>query len=137
MDIDLASQRAEQLRRARMPMRRIAAVVGRSVATVGSLLAALGLSSLKALEPAQPIVRCERDAPGELLHTKKLGRIEREGHRINGDRTTRSRGAGWEFAHAVIDDHSGAGFVQMHRDERKESAVDSSKLPWRTTRRWV
>lgn len=128
VDNELA-QRIEQLRRARMPMRRIAAVVGRSVATVSRLLAGLGLSSLKALDPVQPIVRYEREAPGELLHmdTKKLGRIEREGHRINGDRTTRSRGAGWEFAHVAIDDHSRAGFVQMHKDERKESVIDFLK----------
>jgi len=118
-------QRIEQLRRARMPMRRIATTVGRSVATVSRLLARLGLSSLKVLEPLKPLVRYEREAPGELLHmdTKKLGRIERIGHRINGDRTTRSRGAGWEFAHVAIDDHSRAGFVQMYEDERKASAV--------------
>jgi transposase InsO family protein len=112
-----------------MPMRRIATVVGRSPATISRFLAALGLSSLKALEPAQAAVRYEREAPGELLHmdTKKLGRIEREGHRINGDRTTRVRGAGWEFAHVAIDDHSRAGFVQMHCDERKDSAVEFLK----------
>jgi len=32
-------------------------------------------------------------------------------------------GAGWEFAHVAIDDHSRAGFVQVLTDERKESAV--------------
>jgi transposase InsO family protein len=119
------AQRIEQLRRNRMPVRRIAAVVGRSVATISRCLARLGLSSLRALEPAAMVVRYERSAPGELLHmdTKKLGRIESVGHRINGDRSTRSRGAGWEVAHVAIDDHSRAGFVQMHTDERKDSAV--------------
>lgn len=123
------AQRIEALRRERMPIRRIAAVVGRSAATISRFLAALGLSSLKALDPAVAAVRYERDAPGELLHmdTKKLGRIEREGHRINGDRTTRVRGAGWEFAHVAIDDHSRAGFVQMRPDERKTSAVEFLK----------
>ena len=122
-------QRIEGLRRERMPVRRIAAVVGRSAATISRFLATLGLSSLKALDPQLPAVRYEREAPGELLHmdTKKLGRIEREGHRINGDRTTRVRGAGWEFAHVAIDDHSRAGFVQMHPDERKTSAVQFLK----------
>jgi hypothetical protein len=48
-----------------MPMRRIALVVGRSVATVSRLLAGLGLSSLKALDPVQLVVRYEREAPGE------------------------------------------------------------------------
>ena len=36
-----------------------------------------------------------------------------------------------------IDDHSCASFVQMHRDERKESTLNSSR-PWSlTTRVWA
>lgn len=123
------AQRIEQLRRARMPMRRIASVVGRSVATISRFLAGLGLSSLKALDPVEPVVRYERAAPGELLHmdTKKLGRIVRPSHRVTGDRRDTVEGAGWEFAHVAIDDHSRAGFVQMHSDERKNSAVQFLK----------
>ena len=124
LDESLA-QRIEQLRRARMPMRTIAIVVGRSVATVSRLLARLGLSSLKALEPREPVVRYERNAPGELLHmdTKKLGRIVTPGHRVTGDPRDHSRGVGWEVAHVAIDDHSRVGFVQMHPDEKTPSAV--------------
>ena len=119
------AQRIEQLRRTRMPIRRIAAVVGRSVATISRFLAHLGLSSLKALQPHEPVLRYERAAPGELLHmdTKKLGRIVRPSHRVTGNRRDSVDGAGWEFAHVAIDDHSRAGFVQMHGDERKGSAV--------------
>ena len=51
------SQRIEQLRRIRMPMRHIAAVVGRTVTTIRRWLARLGLPSLKALQPAAPVVR--------------------------------------------------------------------------------
>lgn len=122
-------QRIERLRRARMPMRRIAPIVGRSVATVSRVLAGLGLSSLKALDPVAPRMRYERSAPGELLHldTKKLGRIERPGHRVTGDRRDSVAGAGWEFAHVAIDDHSRVGFVQMHADERKTTAADFLK----------
>ena len=119
----------EQLRRLRMPMRRIAQLVGRSVSTVSRLLARLGLSSLQALDPVRPIVRYEHVAPGEMLHidTKKLGRIVRPSHRVTGDRRDSVEGAGWEFAHVAIDDHSRAGFVQMHPDERKDSAVEFLK----------
>ena len=118
-------QRIKQLRRARMPMRTIASIVGRSVATISRILKRLGLSSLKALNPTLPVTRYERDAPGELLHmdTKKLGRIVRPSHRVTGNRRDSVEGAGWEFAHVAIDDHSRAGFVQMYADERKESAV--------------
>jgi transposase InsO family protein len=121
--------RIEQLRRARMPMRAIARVVGRSVATVSRVLSRLGLSSLKVLEPKTAVVRYERSIPGEMLHmdTKKLGRIVRPSHRITGDRRDSVEGAGWEVAHVAIDDHSRAGFVQMHADEKKASTIDFLK----------
>ena len=128
--VDEALQRSiEQLRRLRMPMRRIAELVGRSVSTVARWLARLGLSSLKALDPVRPVLRYEHIAPGEMLHmdTKKLGRIVRPSHRVTGDRRDSVTGAGWEFAHVAIDDHSRAGFVQMHADERKGSAAEFLK----------
>ncbi len=126
---DVVLHSIERLRRLRMPMRRIAELVGRSVSTVGRVLDRLGLSSLKALDSVRPIVRYEHVAPGEILHidTKKLGRIVRPSHRVTGDRQDSVRGAGREFAHATIDDHSRAGFVQMHADERKGSAIEFLK----------
>ncbi len=124
MDDELRA-RIERLRRGRMPMRSIARVVGRSVATISRVLAALGLSSLKALDPVKPIIRYEHTMPGELLHmdTKKLGCIVRPSHRVTGNRRDSVEGAGWEVAHVAIDDHSRAGFVQVRTDERKDSAV--------------
>ena len=121
--------RIERLRRNRVPMRRIASTVGRSVATVSRVLARMGLSSLKALEPKVATVRYEREAPGDLLHmdTKKLGRIVRPGHRVTGDPRDSITGAGWEVAHVAIDDHSRVSFVQMHPDEKKLSAVQFLK----------
>ena len=53
-----------------------------------------------ALEPAEPIRRYQREHPGELIDIdiKKLGKFNRIGHRITGDRTRqsnlRSRGRG-------------------------------------------
>jgi len=118
-------ERIEQLRRRRMPMRTIARVVGRSVATVSRFLSSLGLSSLKALDLKPVIVRYERSAPGEMLHldTKKLSRIVCPGHRVTGDRRDTVEGAGWEVAHVAIDDHSRASFVQVRADETKTTAV--------------
>jgi transposase len=119
------AQCIEQLRRGRMPIRRIASVVGRSAATISRFVARLGLSSLKALQPTAAPIRYERAVSGELLHmdTKKLGRVVRAGHRVTGDPRDSVAGAGWEFAHVAIDDHSRVSFVQMHPDERKTSAV--------------
>lgn len=118
-------ERVCSLRHRRLPMRLIALTVGRSLATICRWLARAGLSSLKALDPAAPAVRYEHAAPGDLLHldTKKLGRIERPAHRVTGDRRDSVEGAGWEFAHVAIDDHSRVGFVHMYPDERKGSAV--------------
>jgi transposase InsO family protein len=73
------------------------------------------------------VIRYERTAPGEMIHLdiKKLGRFERVGHRITGDRTgqSNSRGIGWEFVHVAIDDASRIAFSQIMPDEKKESAV--------------
>jgi len=118
-------QRIEQLRRSRMPMHRIAAIVRRSVATVSRVLARLGLSSLKDLQPKQPVVRYEHEAPGELLHmdTKKLARIMRPGHRVTGNPRDTVPGAGWEVVHVAIDDHSRVAFAQVYTDETEYSAA--------------
>ena len=118
-------QAAETLRRQRHTQCHIASALGLSLATVSRLMAARGLGRLAAIEPTEPRPRYERETPGELLHidTKKLGRIVRPGHRVTGDRRDSVDGAGWEFAHVAIDDHSRVSFVQMHADERKSSAV--------------
>ena len=115
-----------ELRRKLFLQARIASYMGVSKATVSRVLRRAGLSRLSDLQPQEPVQRYERDVPGELLHidTKKLGRIVRPSHRVTGNRRDSVDGAGWEFAHVAIDDHSRVGFVQMHADERKASAVD-------------
>jgi transposase InsO family protein len=119
--------RIESLRRQRLTGQAIAAEVGVSAATVSRVLKRLGLNKLSALEPAQPVLRYERERAGELIHIdiKKLGKFDRVGHRITGDRTGQSnaRGIGWEFVHVCIDDASRIAFTQIKPDERKRSAV--------------
>jgi len=109
------SQRIVVLRRRRWTMERIARELGVSRATVQRTLARAGLSRLSALDPVELPRRYERQRPGELLHIdiKKLGRIGRAGHRVNGDRTTRVRGIGWEYAYVAVDDHSRIAFTQV------------------------
>jgi transposase InsO family protein len=114
------------LRRQRFTGKQIAAEAGVSPATVSRILKRLGLNLIHALEPAEPARRYEREHPGELIHIdiKKLGRFDRIGHRITGDRRQgQSRGSGWEFVHVCIDDASRVAFSQILPDERKESAV--------------
>ena len=94
-------------------------------ATVSRVLRRAGLSRLSDLRPPESVQRYEREQPGELLHIdiKKLGRIERPGHRVTGTREGRVQGAGWEFLYVAVDDHSRVAFTQMYPNERKESAV--------------
>ncbi len=114
-----------ELRRRRLTQARIAASLAVSKSTVSRVLARAGLSRLSDLEPSAPVVRYEHAAPGDLIHidTKKLGRIEKMGHRITGDRRDNTDGAGWEFLFVAIDDHARIGFTDMYPDERKGSAV--------------
>ena len=117
----------EALRRQRHIGAQIAAEVGVSVATVSRILKRLGLNRLSALEPAEPVRRYERVAPGEIIHIdiKKLGKFNRIGHRITGDRTGQSntRGVGWEYAHLAIDDHSRLAYSEILPDEKRGSCL--------------
>ena len=120
-------QQIAALRRRRCTGAQIAAELGVSSATVSRVLRRLGLNRLKALEPAEPPRRYERQHPGELIHIdiKKLGRFESPGHRVTGERAGQSnrRGIGWEYLHVCIDDHSRIAFSQIMPDEKKESAT--------------
>jgi transposase InsO family protein len=120
-------ERIEVLRRQRMPGKEIAAQVGVSPATVSRVLKRRGLNKLSAVDPAEPARRYERQRPGELIHIdiKKLGKFNRVGHRITGDRTgqSNSRGVGWEFVHVAIDDASRIAFSRIMKTERKACAI--------------
>jgi transposase InsO family protein len=120
-----AAVRILELRRRRLTQAAIARAVGVSKSTVSRVLARAGLSRLRDLDPAEPIVRYEHERPGDLLHldTKKLGRIERASHRVTGNRRDSVDGAGWEFLFVAIDDHARLGFTDLYPDECKASAV--------------
>ena len=120
--------RIETLRRERWTGAQIARETAVSKATVFRVLRRLGLNRLKALEPAEPIRRYERERPGELIHLdiKKLGKIGSVGHRITGRGTglvNQHMGIGWEYVHVCIDDASRIGFSRVMKDQRKSSAI--------------
>ncbi len=124
---DAVEAKVIALRKERRIYHRIVAQIGVSRATVGRILTRHGLNRWRDLEPAEPVRRYERDRPGEMIHIdiKKLGRFNRVGHRITGDRTgqSNSRGIGWEFVHVCVDDHSRLGFAEVMTDEKKASAI--------------
>ena len=119
------------LRRQRFCGRQIAKETALSPATVSRILRAEGISRIRDLEPPEPVVRYERAHPGELIHLdiKKLGRFEKPGHRVTGDRTGQSngRGVGWEFVHVCIDDASRIACSQVMPNEKAPSAIAALK----------
>ncbi len=113
------SQLVIRLRRCQLTAREIAAKLHMPRSTVSAVLKRHGLGRLKDLQREEPVVRYEHQAPGDLVHldVKKLGRIRGVGHRITGDRSTRHRGAGWEFVHVAVDDHSRLAYVEVLANE--------------------
>lgn len=116
------------LRRVRLTGPEIAVALGMPVSTVSGILTRIGLGKLSRLEPVEPPNRYEHAAPGDLLHVdvKKLGRIKNgAGHRITGNRGPgqRARGAGWEYVHVCVDDHSRLAYVEVLEDEKSVTAI--------------
>ena len=108
------------LRRARMTGPQIARDLKLPRATVARVIKRAGLERLSKLAPREPENRYERRRAGDLLHldVKKLGRISGfHGHRITGDRSRRRRGAGWDYVHIAIDDHTRIAYAEVLRDE--------------------
>jgi transposase InsO family protein len=103
---------------------RLGAWLGLPASTCHRVLRRQGLISRR--PPTAPAVRYEHEHPGDLLHldTKKLGRIVGgPGHRATGDRTRRSRGAGWEVLHVAIDDATRLVYAEILPDERGDTAA--------------
>ena len=69
----------------------------------------------------------EWPCPGDLLHmdVSRYARFLLPGHRVTGDRSHRTRNwmraetrVGYDFAHAIVDDHSRLAYVELHDDEK-------------------
>jgi transposase InsO family protein len=113
------------LRRLRYNGWRIAQTLALSRATVSRILRRAGMNRLRSLDPPPPIQRYEHPHPGDLIHfdIKRLARIVKPGHRIHGDRTRETRGAGYEYLHIAIDDHSRISFGAILPDQTHQSAL--------------
>jgi transposase InsO family protein len=106
--------------------RLVAGATGFAHSTVWKVLRRFGLS--RPLRPSrEPANRYEWPCPGELLHmdVSRYARFLRPGHRVTGDRSQRSRRwmrpetrVGYDYLHAVVDDHSRLAYVEIHADER-------------------
>src|SRR5258708_39469606 len=59
------------------------------------------------------------------MDTSRYARFLRPGHRVTGDRSQRSRTwmrpetrVGYDYAHAIVDDHTRLAYVELHTDEK-------------------
>jgi transposase InsO family protein/transposase-like protein len=106
--------------------RLVAGATGFAHSTVWKVLKRAGLSRRPAAT-REPANRYEWPCPGDLLHmdTSRYARFLRPGHRVTGDRSNRIRrgGPGYDFAHAIVDDHSRLAYVELHDDEKAETVT--------------
>jgi transposase InsO family protein len=106
--------------------RLVAGLTGFAHSTVWKVLKRAGISRRPA-SVREPANSYEWPCPGDLLHmdTSRYARFLRPGHRVTGDRSQRSRNwmrpqtrVGYDFAHAIVDDHSRLASVELHGDEK-------------------
>ena len=111
--------------------RLVAGATGSAHSTVWKVLKRAGISRPpKAVKEAAN--RYEWPCPGDLLHmdTSRYARFLRPGHRVTGDRSQSLRGrsvetrVGYDYAHAIVDDHSRLAFVELHDDEKAATVTD-------------
>jgi transposase InsO family protein len=110
--------------------RLVAAATGFAHSTVWKVLKRAGISRRLAAAK-EPANRYEWPCPGDLLHmdVSRYARFRRPGHRVTGDRSQRAGGwmrpetrVGYDYAHAIVDDHSRFAYVELH-DEEKAATV--------------
>ena len=106
--------------------RLVASATGFAHSTVWKVLHRAGISRRPRLARA-PANSYEWPCPGDLLHmdVSRYARFEQPGHAVTGDRSQRSRNwmrpetrVGYDFAHAIVDDHSRLAYVELQPDER-------------------
>jgi transposase InsO family protein len=111
--------------------RLVAGATGFAHSTVWKVLKRAGLSR-RPRAAKEPANRYEWPCPGDLLHmdVSRYARFLRPGHRVTGDRSQRSRHwsraetrVGYDYAHAIVDDHSRLAYVELHDDEKAETVT--------------
>jgi transposase InsO family protein len=106
---------------------RLAGLVGYRRSTIWKVLARHGCSRRRRTPRDRCPRRYEWAEPGALLHqdTKRLQRFETPGHWATGERTeiARNRGAGYVYAHCVIDDHTRLAYVELHSADSTQAAT--------------
>jgi transposase InsO family protein len=98
--------------------------LGLAASTVHAILRRHGRSRLNNRQ-AEPVIRYERERPGELVHidVKKLGRIKRRRDPLTG-RLVGARGrAGYDYLFVCVDDHSRLAHAKLYPEETTAAAL--------------
>ncbi|MCA1679178.1 MAG: IS481 family transposase [Actinobacteria bacterium] len=110
---------------------------GHPHSTISKVLKRHGLS--RPARPArEPERRYEWPCPGDLLHmdVTLYGRFERPGHAVTGDRTRtaaeKRASVGYDYAHAIVDDHSRLAYAELLEDERASTVTGFVERALRT-----
>src|SRR5438046_388612 len=96
---------------------------GHPHATISKVLRRHGLSRLPKPK-REPANRYEWPCPGDLLHmdVAHYARFRQPGHAVTGDRRKthfdRRFPPGYDYAHAIVDDHSRLGYAELLADEK-------------------
>ena len=130
----------------------IAALVGVAASTAYAVLVRCRINRLAWLDrrTGEPVVRYERDRPGELVHVdvKKLGNIPVGGgwRTVGRQRGKQNRAAdggkgrnrhhnvlmGHAYVHTAVDDHTRLAYAEVHDDETAATALGF----WRRAVAW-
>ena len=108
--------------------RLIAGETGVAHSTVHAILKRHGRSRAPR-QPRQQFVRYEWPCPGDLLHmdVKRYPRFRRPGHAVTGDRRglylQRANPLGYDYFHAIVDDHSRLAYGELLDDEKAATVV--------------
>ena len=108
--------------------RLIAGETGVAHSTVHAILRRHGLSR-SPRPPRASFVRYEWPCPGDLLHmdVKRYPRFRRPGHAVTGDRRglylQRANPLGYDYFHAIVDDHSRLVYGELLDDEKAATVV--------------
>jgi transposase InsO family protein len=57
------------------------------------------------------------------MDIKRYARFEVPGHALTGDRSVNSRGAGWEYSHSIVDDHSRLAYAEILDSQNAEAVL--------------
>jgi transposase InsO family protein len=125
-----AEQRILRLRRDRkLGPHRLSAILGVPRSTCYAVLRRHGLQRLDWMDrPSGEVIRrYERERPGELIHVdvKKLGRIPPGGgwRALGRQPGLHHVGAGYDYVHSAVDDHSRLAYSEVHANERSDTCA--------------